>query len=77
MEKSYIPTNLAHISSKEHLWTIMGDLSSDVSNNKEQLLTRVRIVSFVQKDSSDACNRDPVLSEDNQVPGGKKLLMQL
>jgi tRNA (guanine-N(7)-)-methyltransferase subunit TRM82 len=80
MEKSYIPTSLALASSKEYLWTIMGASnlpSSDVSSNKEQLLTRVRIVSFVQKDSLDACNRDPILLEDSQVPGGEKLLMQL
>ncbi|KAF3322868.1 tRNA (guanine-N(7)-)-methyltransferase non-catalytic subunit wdr4 [Carex littledalei] len=80
MEKSYIPTSLALVSSKEHLWTVMGASnlsSSDLSNNKEQLLTRVRIVSFIQKDFSDACSRDPVLLEDSQVPGGEKLLMQL
>lgn len=51
--------------------------SSDLSNNKEQLLTRVRIVSFIQKDLLDTCSRDPLLLEDSQVPGGEKLLMQL
>ncbi|KAJ4753514.1 tRNA (guanine-N(7)-)-methyltransferase non-catalytic subunit [Rhynchospora pubera] len=80
MEKSFIPTSLVLVSSKERLWTVMGAsnlTSSDLNNNNQRLLTRVRIISFLQKDPLDSCSRDPALLEDSQVPGGEKLLMQL
>uniref|UniRef100_A0A6V7QY52 tRNA (guanine-N(7)-)-methyltransferase non-catalytic subunit n=1 Tax=Ananas comosus var. bracteatus TaxID=296719 RepID=A0A6V7QY52_ANACO len=76
MEKSYIPTSLALSSSTERLWTVMG-ASKQPSSGSAQLLTCLRIMSGFGKDSSDAHPHDPVVLQDNEVPGGEKLLLKL
>lgn len=74
MKGSYVPTNLCVSSLAKHLWTVMG-ASNQPSSGTTQL-ARVRVCSISCQDSSPHGHNLLVL-EDNDAPGGEKLLSKL
>ncbi|KAJ6827099.1 putative tRNA (guanine-N(7)-)-methyltransferase non-catalytic subunit WDR4 [Iris pallida] len=76
MEESFIPTSLSLSSSAKRLWVIMG-ASNLPSPGSSQLLTRVRVVSNLDQFLLDPHGCDPIILEDNDIPGGENLLTRL
>ncbi|KAM0937121.1 putative transcription factor WD40-like family [Dioscorea sansibarensis] len=74
MKGSYVPTNLCVSSLAKHLWTVMG-ASNQPSSGTTQL-ARVRVCSISRQGSSPHGHNLLVL-EDNDAPGGEKLLSKL
>ncbi|CAL9750424.1 unnamed protein product [Musa acuminata subsp. burmannicoides] len=76
LEENYFPTSLALSTFTQRMWTIMG-ASNDLAPSTTQLPTRIRVVSGFCKDRSNDNGHDPIVLEDNEVPGGQKLLSHL
>lgn len=76
MEDNYFPTSMVLSSLTQRLWMVMG-ASNLPTLSATQLPTRIRVMSGFHKDSSDYNGHDPITLEDNEVPGGKKLLSEL
>ncbi|RWW71653.1 hypothetical protein BHE74_00020590 [Ensete ventricosum] len=76
LEENYFPTSLALSTFTQRMWTIMG-ASNHLAPSTTQLPTRIRVISGFCKGRSDDNGHDPIVLEDNEVPGGGKLLSHL
>ncbi|URE35523.1 WD domain, G-beta repeat [Musa troglodytarum] len=76
LEDNYFPTSMVLSFSKQRLWMVMG-ASNLPTLSTTQLPTRIRVMSGFHKDPSDYNGHDPITLEDNEIPGGKKLLSEL
>ncbi|WOL03132.1 tRNA (guanine-N(7)-)-methyltransferase non-catalytic subunit TRM82 [Canna indica] len=76
LEENYFPTSLGSSSLSKCLWMVMGASNLPMPGSA-QLPTRLRIISGLRKDPSDYHCHDPIILEDNEVPGGQKLLSEL
>ncbi|KAG6509512.1 tRNA (guanine-N(7)-)-methyltransferase non-catalytic subunit wdr4-like [Zingiber officinale] len=75
-EETYFPTSLVLSSSTQRLWMIMGASNLPMVGTTH-LPTRLKVISVPEKDPSLNYRHDPVVLEDNEIPGGQKLLSEL
>ncbi|XP_074583667.1 uncharacterized protein LOC141839747 [Curcuma longa] len=75
-EETYFPTSLVLSSLTHHLWMIMG-ASNLPTVGTTHLPTRLKVISAPRKDPSVNYCHDPVVLEDNEIPGGQRLLSEL
>ncbi|KAJ6852257.1 putative tRNA (guanine-N(7)-)-methyltransferase non-catalytic subunit WDR4 [Iris pallida] len=76
MEGSFIPTSLGLSPSAKQLWVVMG-ASNLPSPGSTQLLARVRVISGLDHFVLKPHGCDPIILEDEDVPGGEDLLRKL
>ncbi|GMN48825.1 hypothetical protein TIFTF001_017997 [Ficus carica] len=72
---TFIPTSLQMCSSTGLLWMITG--VSNLRGSEYPSLARVRVISGLKKSNSDSNEREPNVMDDNDIPGGAKLLEKL
>ncbi|KAF9622607.1 hypothetical protein IFM89_032506 [Coptis chinensis] len=75
MGGTFIPTSLAMSSSAEHLWIVTG--ASNLPALDSPSFARVSVISGLKKHGSDSSDDKPVVLDDNEIPGGSKLLEKL
>ncbi|KAL8170284.1 hypothetical protein V2J09_022088 [Rumex salicifolius] len=74
-EETFIPTSLGCASSGEYLWMTTG--VSNLPGLNASSLARVRVITNLRKTTSHSAENEPIVLEDNSVPGGKLLLEKL
>ncbi|RVX20460.1 tRNA (guanine-N(7)-)-methyltransferase non-catalytic subunit wdr4 [Vitis vinifera] len=72
---SFIPTSLGTASCAEFLWMVTG--VSTLHGLDSHSLARVRVISGFRISSPDSVEHEPTMLEDDEIPGGEKLLEKL
>ncbi|PRQ26070.1 putative transcription factor WD40-like family [Rosa chinensis] len=72
---TFIPTSLATSVSSGLLWMVTG--ASNLGDLESPSLARVRVISDFKKTSPDVVQQGPTVLEDDETPGGEKLLKKL
>ncbi|KAM5563708.1 hypothetical protein ABKV19_018361 [Rosa sericea] len=72
---TFIPTSLATSVSSGLLWMVTG--ASNLGDLESPSLARVRVISDLKETSSDVVQQGPTVLEDDEIPGGEKLLEKL
>lgn len=72
---SFIPTSLGTASCAEFLWMVTG--VSTLHGLDSHSLARVRVISGFRISSADSVEHEPTMLEDDEIPGGEKLLEKL
>lgn len=73
--ENFIPTSLASSSSIPLLWMVTG--VSNLPGVEFPSVSRVKVISNFTIDNPDALEHEPHVLEDNNIPGGTKLLEKL
>lgn len=72
---SFIPTSIGTASCAEFLWMVTG--VSTLHGLDSHSLARVRVISGFRISSADSVEHEPTTLEDDEIPGGEKLLEKL
>ncbi|OMP05085.1 hypothetical protein COLO4_09064 [Corchorus olitorius] len=73
--ESFIPTSLGSSISGGLLWMVTG--ASKLHGSDVSSLSGVKVISGFKKSSPDSLDQEAVVLEDNEIPGGSKLLEKL
>jgi tRNA (guanine-N(7)-)-methyltransferase subunit TRM82 len=73
--EAFIPTSIRTSSSAGLLWMVTG--VSNMHGFDQPSLARVRVISGFEKCSLSSPEHEPTVLEDNEIPGGDKLLKKL
>ncbi|KAK9083813.1 hypothetical protein Scep_030284 [Stephania cephalantha] len=74
MQETFIPSSLGISVSGENLWMVSG--ASNLPGSVSSALARVKVISRLEQ-MPDSSELEPAVLEDNEVPGGTKLLETL
>lgn len=72
---AFIPTSLGTSFSSGLLWMVTG--ASNLHDSQHPCLSRVKVISGFKESSPDFVQHGPIVLEDDEIPGGEKLLEKL
>ncbi|KAF5462663.1 hypothetical protein F2P56_018651 [Juglans regia] len=75
MGETFIPTSLRASTSAGLLWVVAG--VSNLPGFDRPSFVRVRVISGFRKSNFYSSEKEPTLLEDNEIPGGDKLIQKL